>query len=146
MNQLVLVGGGVLRIGAVGDPEHLIAGSEACDVVADGDNSSGNIGPGNRVLGLGDSVAGDTDQVGNAGDEVGDTSVDARGLHLDQRLRRRDRWSVDGAQLEHLSRAIAVLDYRTHRPTLALGMNCCGPATIGCSTDATAIRPSSGRT
>ena len=28
--------------------------------------------------------------------------------------------SIDGAQLEHLSRPVAVLDHRTHRRTLAL--------------------------
>ena len=115
----MLVGGGVLGICAVGDPEHLIAGAEACDVVADRDDSSGDIGSRDRVLGLGDPVAGETDQVRGAGDEVGDTSVDAGGVHLDQHLRRRDLWPVDGAQLQHLSRAVAVLDDRTHPPILA---------------------------
>ena len=71
------------------------------------------------MLGLGEPVAEETDQVRGAGDEVGDTSVDARGVHLDQHLRRRDLWPIDGAQLEHLSRAVAVLDDRTHPPTLA---------------------------
>ena len=119
VDQLVLVGGGVLRIGAVGDPEHLIAGAEACDLVADGDDPSGDIGPGNRVLGLGDPVAGETDQVRGAGDEMGDTPVDAGGVDLDQHLRRRDLWPVDGAQLQHLGRAVSVLDHCTHRLTLA---------------------------
>ena len=52
MDQLVLVGGGVLGIGAVGDPEHLIAEAEACDVAADRDDPSGDVGPGNRGFGL----------------------------------------------------------------------------------------------
>jgi hypothetical protein len=116
----VLVGGGVLGICAVGDPEHLIAGTEACDVVADRDDSSGDIGPWDRMLGPGDPVASETDQVGRAGDEVGDTSVDASCMNLDQHPpRRRDLWPVDGAQLQHLGRAVSVLNHRTHRQTLA---------------------------
>ena len=71
------------------------------------------------MLGLGDPVAGETDQVRGAGDEVGDTSVDAGGVDLDQHLRRPDLWPVDGAQLQHLGRAVSVLDDRTHRLTLA---------------------------
>ena len=72
------------------------------------------------MLGLGDPVAGETNQVRGAGDEVGDPSVHARGVDLDQHLRRRDLWPIDSAQLEHFSRAVSVLDDRTHRLTLAL--------------------------
>jgi hypothetical protein len=57
----VLIGGGVVGVRALGDPEHLIAGAEAGDVVADGDHAPGDVGAGNRVLGLGDPVADETD-------------------------------------------------------------------------------------
>jgi hypothetical protein len=125
VDQLALVGGRELRIRAVGDPEHLVAGAEARDVVADRHDPSGDIGSRDRMLGLGDPVAGKTDQVGGATDEVGDTSVDAGCVHLDQHLRRRELWPVDAAQLQHLGRDVSVLDHRTHRLTFAHCDNGC---------------------
>jgi hypothetical protein len=51
---------------------------------------------------------------------VGDTSIDAGCVHLDQYLGRRDPWPIDGAHLEHVGRAVPVLDDRTHPQMLAL--------------------------
>ena len=82
------------------------------------------------MLGLGDAVAGETDQVRGAGDEMGDTPVDAGGVDLDQYLRRLDLWPVDGAQLQHLGRAVPVLDHRTHRLTLARDNDRCAAARV----------------
>ena len=106
---------------APGDPEHLVAGAQAGDVVAHLDDSSGDIRPGDRTLGLGDPVPGEPNQVGGAGEEVGHASVDAGRVHLDEHLFRRDLWPVDGAQLQHLGRrAIAVLDDCAHGVILAV--------------------------
>jgi uncharacterized membrane protein len=116
--------------------------AEASDIVAHRDDTSGNIGPRNRMLGLGDPIAGKTDQIRGAGDEMGDTPVDAGGVHLDQRLRRRDLWPIDGARLQHLGRAVAVLDHRTHRLTLARGNDRCAQSSSrGVVREFTARRP-----
>ena len=76
--------------------------------------SAGDIRPRNRTLWLGDPVPGEPNQIGGAGEEVGHASVDAGRMHLDEHLIRRDLWPVDGAQLQHLGRAVAVLHHRPH--------------------------------
>ena len=68
-----------------------------------------------RILGSGESEAGQAGEVGQAGHEVPGAAVDPGGVDLDQDLVRQrwsGRWTV--RQLEHVGRAVAVLDDGSH--------------------------------
>lgn len=101
-DQLVLEGTCALGVGALADPEHLIAGLEAGHVPAHRLHDAGQVHARHGVLGCSQPIAGQADRVGQAGHEVPDTAVHACGVDPDQDLVVGDLGLGNLGELEHV--------------------------------------------
>ncbi|HEX2360572.1 MAG TPA: hypothetical protein VHI11_00725 [Jiangellaceae bacterium] len=112
--DVVLAGAGVLGEGAFADTHHLVAEPKSGHVLADCLDVSGHLTAPDRVLRLADPEEW-TDQIGQAGHEMPDAAVDPGGADADQHLVVLDVRLVDVPELEHVGRAVRVLDNGLHR-------------------------------
>jgi hypothetical protein len=126
--ELVLRSAGVLGEGALAEAEHLIAGLESGHLVADRFHDPGDVRARDRGLGRAEPVARQAHRVRQAGHEVPHAPVHARRTHAYQYLAGGYLGRTDVPELEHIRRAVGVLDDRFHALPASWRV---GPADIG---------------
>ena len=117
--SLLLARGGELGERALADTEHLVTGLEAGDLTADCDHHTRHVETGNRVLGRAQADR-QARGIGHAGHQMPGAPVEAGGMNLHQHLVGADRRPLDLGLMQHIGRAVLVLDDRPH-PLAGLG-------------------------
>ena len=113
MRELVHTRDGVLREGPPGDAEDLVTDGEARDARANCFHRASHVQTGHAVLRPANPEA-DAKQVGLPGHQVNVTSADAGRVHAEQHLTSPGRGLVDVAELQHVGRAVTVLNDCLH--------------------------------
>src|SRR5215216_171642 len=107
-------GAGIFREGAVARPVHRVTLLEPRDVSPGRLDGPGGVRATNANLGLAESKAHDADQIGLARHQMPDAWVDACSMHADEQIVVSGLWYLDVARLEHVGRAVLVLNDGFH--------------------------------
>src|SRR5215204_4619331 len=112
--EALRLGAGVLCEGAIARPVHLVTLLEPDDIFPGSLDGTSGIHATNADLGLAEAKAHDANQIGKARHQMPDAWIYARSMHADEQLVVPGMWFFDIAKLEHIGRAVFVLNDGFH--------------------------------